>query len=130
MAAWKRAGTCSLRLTPLSLVFPSRHYLHTDQRGQVVGLLFFFFLTCLCTFPIIPAFILSSRSCLFMPLLLFLLLLDIFRDELPSTAGGNLQKKKKNLEGGAVSVRQRVSLFLPSHFQEDLICSPHGTTSS
>lgn len=80
--------------------------------------LFFLNLFChsafsLCTFPsILPPSLLPL--CLFM---LLLLLPDIFRDELQSTAGG----KKKKSEGE--QFRQRASRFLPSHFHEDLFFS-------
>lgn len=55
-------------------------------------------------FSVVPPFPL----CLFM---LLLLLPDIFRDELQSTAGG------KKLEGE--QFRQRAARLLPSHFHED-----------
>ena len=118
VAAWKRAGTCSppsLSLSRSRLSFPSLVFPPTSplviSHGQTSAdphpggprrSHYFSFFTCsasvcvcvcVCVhfsiFPLLPL-------CLFM--LLLLLLPDIFRDELQSTAGG----KKKN-RGGAVS---------------------------
>lgn len=123
MAAWKRAGTCSLclsRLSPLlpsSFVFLFPHYLMEKQIYIQVVLLF----TCFGTVCIhralfhYPSFCPVFPSCLFM---LLLVLPDIFRDELQSTARG------KKLEGE--QFEQRASRFLPFHFHEDPFFPPTG----
>lgn len=109
MAAWKRACTCSLGLSaafalafpPACFPAPSLSHIDTQIQHQQVILLSLSFLACLAAlcapralfyrpsfYPLLPL-------CLFM--LLLLLLLDIFRDELRHTAG------RKKTGGGAVS---------------------------
>lgn len=109
MAAWKRAGTCSLGLFPaFALAFlpacfpaPSLSQIDTQIQHQQVILLSLSFLACLaalctpCALFYRPSFYPLLPLCLFM--LLLLLLLDIFRDELRHTAG------RKKTGGGAVS---------------------------
>ena len=106
VAAWKRAGTCSIRLSPafrprlFSPPFPRvLSHTWTNRSTSRWPRSHFSFLTCIATAralrALFPPFSPLLPLCLFM--LLLLLLPDIFRDELQSTAGG-----KKNV-GGAVS---------------------------
>lgn len=105
MAAWKRAGTCSLRLSlrfalSVSPLASSRlfscppHYLtwtnRSTSRWSPLSLSFFTCFASVCALFHHPSFQPLLPLCLFM--LLLLLLPDIFRDELQSTAGG---KKKQ-----------------------------------
>lgn len=121
VAAWKRACTCSLGLSaafalaspPACFPAPSLSHIDTQIQHQQVILLSLSFLACLaalCAPRALfyrPSFYPLLRLCLFM--LLLLLLLDIFRDELRHTAG------RKKTGGGAVSATcVPLPSFLPS----------------
>lgn len=92
---------------------PSLSHGETDQHpgGPTVTFFLHLFRYSVCAHCALfhhPSFCPVVPSCLFM---LLLLLPDIFRDELQSTARG------KKLEGE--QFEQRASCFLPSHFHED-----------
>lgn len=122
MAARKRADACSLCLSAAFSVaaflapFPSSSH---PQPGAPRARAFY----CLTRFATACAPCALFHRASFYPLLLLclfmlrlLLLLDIFRDELQSTAG-----KKRG--GGSSFGNVRPASFIPSHFHEDLFFS-------
>lgn len=131
MAAWKRAGTCSLRLSPVFTLAvslacspaPSLPHMDKQIHVQVAALALSLFLTCFATVRVlsvhlstVPPSLLSSSPppcvCLCSSSSSCLIFLE--------TNYRALQEEKKP-EGE--QFRQRASRFLPSHFHEDLFFS-------